>query len=230
MTSSVSTTKTTRNLFDAVPAHEAGRRPVGRHRLHQPAPGIFGGERDALRLPRFYRQRIQPEWLPPVVEPVQQPEMMPMEVEYFRGIGAICQGQPHRAAGLGAERGRSRRRKVSGRDPMGLWSPERQINPRRVLEVELGWQAIGWQRRGRRQRGVPERGLIGGDQPRDGASLPAIVKEYRCGRARRRRRIDESIDPGSWREYQRAGAREKRLRRPAAAGAPPAQRGPPPLI
>jgi len=31
---------------------------------------------------------------------------------------------------------------------------------------------------------------------RDGASLPAIVKEYRCGRARRRRRIDERIDPG----------------------------------
>src|SRR4030081_492323 len=112
MTSSVSTTKTTRNLFDAVPAHEAGRRPVGRHRLHQPAPGIFGGERDAQRLPGFYCQRIQPKWLPAVVESVQQPEMMSMEVEDFRGIGAICQGQHYRAAGPGAERGHSRRREV----------------------------------------------------------------------------------------------------------------------
>src|SRR3979490_2947254 len=102
MTSSVSTTKTTRNLFDAVPAHEAGRRPVGRHRLHEPAPGIFGRERDALRLPGFYCQGIQPEWLPAVVEPVEQPEMMSVEVEDFRDIGAICQGQDHRAAGLRA--------------------------------------------------------------------------------------------------------------------------------
>jgi hypothetical protein len=36
---------------------------------------MFGGEGDALGLPgTIDRQRIQPEWLPAVIEPVQQPK------------------------------------------------------------------------------------------------------------------------------------------------------------
>ena len=50
MTSSASIIETP-ELLDAVPAHEARRRPVGRDRFHQPASGIFGGKRDALGLP-----------------------------------------------------------------------------------------------------------------------------------------------------------------------------------
>src|SRR5882724_4660387 len=69
-----------------VPPHEAWRRPVRRHRLHQPASGMLGGESDALRLARLDCQRIQPERFPAVVEPVQQPEMMSMEVKDFRDI------------------------------------------------------------------------------------------------------------------------------------------------
>jgi hypothetical protein len=51
---------------------------------------------------RRRRQRIQPKRLPAIVEPVQQPEMMSMEVEDGRLVGAIGQGQHHGAAGLGA--------------------------------------------------------------------------------------------------------------------------------
>src|ERR1019366_7431147 len=39
--------------LDAVPPDEARRRPVGRHCLHQEAPGIFGGEGDPLGLASF---------------------------------------------------------------------------------------------------------------------------------------------------------------------------------
>src|SRR5580658_7319219 len=68
--------------LDIVPLDEAGRRPVGCGRLHEPASGIFRGEGDALRLSGLDRQRVQPEWLPAIVEPVQKPEVMAMEVEH----------------------------------------------------------------------------------------------------------------------------------------------------
>src|SRR5260370_24282565 len=80
--------------LDTVPSHQSRRRPVRRHRLHQPAPGRFGRECDPLRLSRFDYQRIQPEWLPPVVEPVQQPEMRTMAGENFRDLLARDQRPP----------------------------------------------------------------------------------------------------------------------------------------
>src|SRR5260370_32145193 len=64
-----------RTSLDTVPPHEAGRRPVGRHRLDQPAAGMLRRECDALCLPRPHRQPIQPELLPPVIEPIPPPEL-----------------------------------------------------------------------------------------------------------------------------------------------------------
>jgi len=139
---------------------------------------MLGGERDTLRLPGFDGQRIQPEWLPAVVEPVQQPEVMSMEVEDGRLIGAICQRQHHGAAGLGAESGCSGACEVHGRHPVGLKSAKRQLKAQSALEVDLARQAIGWQRRRHRQRLAPDRRLVRDDQPGDGASLGAIVQEY----------------------------------------------------
>src|ERR1700712_1252141 len=85
--------------LDAVPSHLARRRPVGSHRFQQPAPGMFGREGNALGLSGADGQRIQPERLPAVVEPIEQPEMMAMEVEDSRKLGAIGEGQDHGAAG-----------------------------------------------------------------------------------------------------------------------------------
>src|SRR3954451_15015662 len=67
--------------FDTVPSHKARRRPVRCHGFDQPAAGIFGGKGDALARPRLDRQRVEPERLPAVVEPVQQPEMVAMQVK-----------------------------------------------------------------------------------------------------------------------------------------------------
>src|SRR5450631_507358 len=91
--------------LDTVPPQQARRRPVGCDGLDQPAPGGFGRKRDALGLAGLDRQRIEPERLPAVVEPVQQPEMMSMEVKDGRDVGAVAQRQHHNAARLDAECG-----------------------------------------------------------------------------------------------------------------------------
>src|ERR1700722_13777234 len=87
--------------LDTVPSHKAWRRPVRCRRLHQPASGISSRECDALRLPGLDCERIQPKGLPAIVEPVQQPEMMPMQVEDGRDISSVCQGQRHGSASFG---------------------------------------------------------------------------------------------------------------------------------
>ena len=103
---------------------------------------MFGDERDALGLAGLDRQCVQPKRLPAVIEPVQQPEMMSMKVEHSRDIGAIGEGQYHGAAGFGMEGGRSRVGEARRPHPIGLRSaerpsPERQIDPQGVLQVEL---------------------------------------------------------------------------------------------
>src|SRR3954471_21071505 len=65
--------------FHTVPSHQPRRGPIGRDGFDQPASGIFGGKRDPLGLAGLDRQRIEPERLPAVIEPVQQPEMMTVE-------------------------------------------------------------------------------------------------------------------------------------------------------
>jgi hypothetical protein len=62
--------------FHTVPSHQPRRGPIGGDGFDQPASGIFGGKGNALGLAGFDRQRIQPERLPAVIEPVEQPEMM----------------------------------------------------------------------------------------------------------------------------------------------------------
>ena len=69
---------------DRVPADQPRRGPVGDERLHQPAPGIVGGKGDALGLAGVERQRVEPERLPAVVEPVEQAEMMAVQLEHRR--------------------------------------------------------------------------------------------------------------------------------------------------
>src|SRR6202158_6498978 len=61
--------------LDTVPSHQSRRRPVGCHRLQQPAPGVFGGEGDALGLAGLDTQRLQPEPVPARVRAAPQPEM-----------------------------------------------------------------------------------------------------------------------------------------------------------
>src|SRR3954469_16053600 len=62
--------------FDTVPSQKPRRRPVGRHGFDEPAADMVGGKGDALGLPGLDRQRIEPERLPAIVEPVQQPKMV----------------------------------------------------------------------------------------------------------------------------------------------------------
>src|SRR3954451_23060736 len=67
--------------FDTVPSHKPWRRPGRRKGLDQPAADMFGREGDALGLACMYGQRIELEGLPTIVEPVEQAEMMAMEVK-----------------------------------------------------------------------------------------------------------------------------------------------------
>src|SRR3954453_13466817 len=89
--------------FDTVPSHEPRPGPVGRHRLDQPAAGILGRERNALGLPRLDRQRVEPERLPAVVEPVQQAKMVAVQMEDGGDFGAVSERQHHRATGFCAK-------------------------------------------------------------------------------------------------------------------------------
>ena len=67
---------------------------------------MFGQECDALGLTRFDRERVQPERLPAVIKPVQEPEVMAMQMEDGGKRGAIGQCQHHGAADFDAEGGR----------------------------------------------------------------------------------------------------------------------------
>src|SRR4051812_48139147 len=91
--------------FHTVPSHQPWCGPIGRDGFDQPASGIFGGKGDALGLAGFDGERIQPERLPAVIEPVQQPEMMTVQMEHGGNSGAVGQGQYHRAAFPGTESG-----------------------------------------------------------------------------------------------------------------------------
>jgi hypothetical protein len=128
--------------FDTVPSYKAWRGPSRHGRFHQPAPGIFGGESDALCLTGFDGEGVKPKRLPAVVETVQQPEMMAVEVKHGRRIGAIGQRQDDRAASFGAESGRNGAYEARWCHPLGLAVTKRQIEAESVFELELGRQAV----------------------------------------------------------------------------------------
>src|SRR4051812_13571170 len=65
-----------RELFDRIPSREALRGPIGCYGFDQPVPGMFGRKGDALGLAGLDRQRLEPERLPAVVEPVEQAKVV----------------------------------------------------------------------------------------------------------------------------------------------------------
>src|SRR5689334_17194683 len=96
--------------FDTVPSDKFRRGPIGRSGLDQPASRRFGRERDALGLARFDRKRIQPIGLPAIVEPVEQPEMVAVQMEGRCYRRAIDEREHDDAARLDTESGRRGRR------------------------------------------------------------------------------------------------------------------------
>src|ERR1035438_7786664 len=74
-------------LFDTVPPHEPRRGPIGRERLDQPSPRMFGQKRHALGLSGLDCECVEPERLPAVVEPVEQAEMMSVQMKHGGDIG-----------------------------------------------------------------------------------------------------------------------------------------------
>src|SRR3954468_22869440 len=65
---------------DLIPPQQARRRPGGGHALDQESAGGFGLKCDALGLPAFERQCVEPVRLPAVVETVEQPEWLALQM------------------------------------------------------------------------------------------------------------------------------------------------------
>src|SRR3954452_890579 len=93
--------------FDTVPPHQAERRPVCPHHFHKPGAGMPGRERNPLRLTGVDRQRVEPERLPSVIEPVQYTEMVTMKMEDRGGVTLVGEGQYDRASCFDPEGGPS---------------------------------------------------------------------------------------------------------------------------
>ena len=95
---------------------------------------MLSQECDALRLAGLDGERIQPERLPAIVKPVEQAEMMAMEVEDVGYRGAVGQGQHDGPAQRGSEGAGLPAKKAEGID-FGEWDLEAtrvfQINPGR---------------------------------------------------------------------------------------------------
>src|SRR6478752_4016787 len=115
--------------FHTVPPHQPRRGPVGGDGFDQPPSGIFGGKGNTLGLAGFDRQRVEPKGLPAVIEPVEQPEVMTVEMEDIGDWTFVGQGQHHNAAGLDAEGGREARSEIGRWHPVALRGAEHEIEP-----------------------------------------------------------------------------------------------------
>jgi hypothetical protein len=71
--------------------------------LDQPFAGIVGHEGDAHGLPRRHHDRVEPERFPAVIEGVEQPGAMAMQVHGRRDIRRVGEGHHHGAAALHRE-------------------------------------------------------------------------------------------------------------------------------
>ena len=78
-----------------------------------------------------------------VVQPIEQAEMMAVQMKHGGDVGAVGQGHHHRTAQPGPKGGRRRCREAHRRHPLGRRSAERQVSTNRVLEIELRRQAVG---------------------------------------------------------------------------------------
>src|SRR6185312_2250792 len=180
--------------FDSVPPHQPRRCPVGCGGFDQIASRILGAERDALGLAGLDRQRIQPERFPAIVQPVEEAEMMAVEVEDGGDGGAVGQRQHYGAVALDAEGGRGGGGEAGGRHPVTRRSAKRQIDPGGVLEVEPFGEAVGGQWRGRREGRGADRRFAGYGEFADRTGFLAVMEEDRQHAARRRRgQIDEGV-------------------------------------
>ncbi|MBA7713596.1 hypothetical protein ES703_122600 [subsurface metagenome] len=173
--------------------------------------GIFGRKGNALGLARLDRQRLQPERLPAVVEPVEQAEMMAVQAKHAGELGAVGQRQHDGAPGFDAEGRLWRVGQTCRHHP--LRAAQGQVNTQRVLQIKLRRQPVRRQRRGRRQRRRARGRIARHDDETERARLLAFVQQYLEVRARRRRHVDEGVEPAARRQHQRAVAGEKRLGR-----------------
>ena len=95
---------------------------------------MFSQEGDALRLTGVDGERVEPEWLPAVVKPIEQTEVMTVEVEDVGDRGAVDQRQHHGPAQFGLEgRGLSGRKKAEG-----IGFAHRDLKAQRLFKIDLG--------------------------------------------------------------------------------------------
>ena len=111
-------------------------------------PVRFEPQGDALGLAGLDCERVEPVGLPAVVEPVEQAEMMAVQLEHGREPAGVLEGQHDGAAGLGAEGGMAETEKFAGRVQPASGAPSATSNRRAPLQVELLGQVVGGQRLG----------------------------------------------------------------------------------
>jgi hypothetical protein len=118
---------------------------------------MVGWKSDTLGLRRLNRKRIQPIWLPAVVETIEQPKVMSVQMEYRRTIASVSQRENHNAAPSSYEGGRGRNGEIRWPHPFG--PAEGEVEADRAAQVELGRKVARRERRGLRKRCGPERRL-----------------------------------------------------------------------
>ena len=118
---------------------------------------MVGWKSDALCLRRLDRKRIQPIWLPAVIETIEQPKVMSVQMEYRCTIASVSQREYHNAAPSSDEGGRGRNGEIPWPHPFG--PAEGQVEAGRATEVKLYRKVDRRERRGLRKRCSPERWL-----------------------------------------------------------------------
>jgi hypothetical protein len=94
---------------------------------------MLSQECDALRPAGLDGERIQPERLPAIVKPIEQSEMMAMEVEDVGYRGAVGQGQHDGPAQRGSE-GTG----LPGKKAEGIGFAHRNLEAKRVFQINPG--------------------------------------------------------------------------------------------
>src|SRR5207248_5140518 len=98
------------------PGLGGGLRWGDRSRLDQPFSWIVGGKRNAFGLARGDHKGVEPEWLPAVIEAVEQAKMMAVQMDRLDIIGTVLAGEDDHASASNAKQRFSfvdRRQRVS---------------------------------------------------------------------------------------------------------------------
>src|SRR5579872_287783 len=165
--------------FDSIPSKQPRRFPARLGRLNQPLPRIFGSKGDALGLPGVDCDRIEQKWCADVIEPVQQPEVMAMQMNDDGVRGPVDQGQDDRTAELGVESGRAVGCECRGADLIFPIIAKSKLDPKRGFQVEPFRKIVGRKcRRGR--KGILSNGrLFRHDQPGHRSRRFSVVQQDR---------------------------------------------------